>query len=32
MAAVYDRVLSAPERTAIYDRVKGYLGRRGITI
>lgn len=32
MAALYDRVPSEPERTAIYDRVKAYLGRRGITV
>ena len=30
-ACIYNRVLSSGERTAIYDRVKAYLARRGIT-
>lgn len=32
MAAFYNRQLTAMERDLIYQRVKGYLGRRGITI
>ena len=32
MAAIYSKQLSSAERSAIYDRLKAYYGRRGIVI